>query len=119
MVRPESIPEICERCAGTVFNHQVCVICGWRPVCPGCGCLVSGRADKVFCSERCKKARWDRERGPVTGPSGARRVVVEMSDPQFRDWIRGVMVKREAARAELLGQEPPRRGRLRVRWGRS
>lgn len=100
------------------FHHQVCDYCGWRPDCPECGRPVVGRADKVCCSERCKKARWDRECGPVTGPSGARRVVVEMSAQQFRDWIRGVMVKREAARAELLGQEPPRRGRLRVRWSR-
>lgn len=113
----EQSPESCARCQRTVFNHQVCANCGWRPACPTCGGTVTGRADKVYCAERCKKRRWDRQNAPVTSKAGARQVLVGLSDPHLRELLRGVMVEREQAAAARAGREAVRGGRLRVRWG--
>lgn len=109
-------PTACERCSSRLFNQMVCARCGWRPDCPACGDPVFGRVDRVFCSQRCKKAMWDREHPQVTGADGAARVLVRLGDDELRDLLRRVMATRETERARVEGRKANSSGRLRVRW---
>ena len=83
--------------------------------CPSCGRVVSGRPNKVFCSERCRKANWSREH---LGHAGAKLLLIAMSDAELRAFLREVLVQREALAVEASGREPAPGGRFRVRWGK-
>ncbi len=69
-----------------------------RPVCLNCGVRVTGRSDRVYCSDRCKGEGW-RKRNVA-------RLLEALDESAFRTLLGGVMARR-------TGQAS---GRLRVRW---
>lgn len=87
-----------------------------KPCACGCGRPVVGKRTKLYHSDACRLADYER-RNPLKR-IGARRVVdllTVLPDAELRDVLRQAMVAREIGTAASEGRAP-RPGRLRVRW---
>lgn len=94
----------CPRCNRFERDGLVCAWCGWRPPCPECDGIVTGRRDKEFCGPSCRKANHRRQ-----APATREQVVAFLASAPAG--------KARSAVREAWESRNPEGGRLKLRFG--